>query len=92
MYHRLKIGQCEQNEYGTGFITNRYVNNLIIVREDIPNIPPSLIDVTSVFNPGAVKFDDQYVLMLGVQNRGREIFTLMAYSDDGFIVKEQELK
>ncbi len=41
------------------------------------------MDVTSVFNPGAVKYHDEYVLMLRVQNRGRETFTMIARSRDG---------
>ena len=61
----------------------RYENNPIITRQDIPDISPYLIDATSVFNPGAVKFNDQYLLLLRVQNRGRETFTIVAYSDDG---------
>lgn len=61
----------------------RYKNNPIITRSDIPDIPPHLVDVTSVFNPGAIKFGDQFLLMLRVQNRGRETFLLTATSDDG---------
>jgi len=61
----------------------REPNNPIITREDIPDIPPCLVDATSVFNPGAIKFNDQILLMLRVQNRGRETFTMMACSDDG---------
>ena len=30
----------------------RYDKNPILTREDIPDIPPDLVDVTSVFNPG----------------------------------------
>jgi len=65
----------------------RYSKNPIITREDIPDIKPYLVDATSVFNPGAVKFNDQYVLMLRVQNRGRETFIMMAFSDDGILFK-----
>ena len=61
----------------------RYTNNPIITRSDIPEIPPHLVDVSSVFNPGAVKFGDKYLLLLRVQNRGRETFILTAKSDDG---------
>lgn len=61
----------------------RYQNNPIITRKNIPEIPPYLVDVSSVFNPGAIKFGDHYLLMLRVQNRGRETFLLMAESDDG---------
>lgn len=61
----------------------RYQNKPIITREDIPDIAPFLVDATSVFNPGAVKFKDDYLLMLRVQNRGRETFTMIARSKDG---------
>ena len=61
----------------------RYKNNPIITRNDIPDIPPHLVDISSVFNPGAVKFGDKFLLMLRVQNRGRETFLLTTQSDDG---------
>ena len=61
----------------------RHPNNPIITRKDIPSISPFLVDVSSVFNPGAIKFKDKYLLLLRVQNRGRETFTLKAESDDG---------
>jgi len=62
----------------------RFPDNPIITRESIPAIYPHLVDVSSVFNPGAIKVDDRYLLMLRVQNRGRETFLLMAESSDGF--------
>ncbi|MBN2088084.1 glycoside hydrolase family 130 protein [candidate division KSB1 bacterium] len=61
----------------------RYANNPIITREDIPSILPELVDVSSVFNPGAIKFNDKYLLILRVQNRGRETFMMVAESNDG---------
>jgi predicted GH43/DUF377 family glycosyl hydrolase len=61
----------------------RYSHNPIITRNDIPDIEPHLVDVTSVFNPGAVRFDNRYVLLMRVQNRGRETYLLKAESDDG---------
>ena len=61
----------------------RYTNNPIITRNDIPEIPPYLVEVSSVFNPGAVKFNDKYLLLLRVQNRGRETFMITAKSEDG---------
>lgn len=61
----------------------RYPQNPIIEREDIPNIHPELVDVTSVFNPGAVLFEGKYLLMLRVQSRSRETFLVMAESIDG---------
>ena len=65
----------------------RYLQNPIITRADIPDINPHLIDVTSVFNPGAIKYGDKYLLMLRVQNRGRETFSVMAESNDGIHFK-----
>ncbi|TKJ37918.1 hypothetical protein CEE37_13215 [candidate division LCP-89 bacterium B3_LCP] len=62
---------------------SRNSDNPIVARHDIPNIPPHLSDVSSVFNPGAVKFKDKYLLMLRVQNRGRETYLMMAESLDG---------
>jgi beta-1,4-mannooligosaccharide/beta-1,4-mannosyl-N-acetylglucosamine phosphorylase len=61
----------------------RASGNPILTRADIPDIAPRLIDATSVFNPGAIKMEDRYHLMLRVQSRGRETFLLMARSDDG---------
>lgn len=61
----------------------RSKHNPILTRNDIPDMPPHLVDVSSVFNPGAIKFGDQILLMLRVQNRGRETYLLMAKSDDG---------
>jgi len=57
--------------------------NPIITRRDIPEIEPHLVDVSSVFNPGAVKFGNTCLLMIRVQNRGRETFLLTAQSGDG---------
>jgi beta-1,4-mannooligosaccharide/beta-1,4-mannosyl-N-acetylglucosamine phosphorylase len=57
--------------------------NPVVTREDIPNIGPAVNDVSSVFNPGAVKFNGKYILLLRVQNRGRETFIMKAVSEDG---------
>lgn len=62
---------------------NRCPRNPIITRADIPAALPSLVDVSSVFNPGAVRFNDRILLLLRVQNRGRETFLLPATSRDG---------
>lgn len=61
----------------------RYSKNPILSRADIPDLKPYLVDATSVFNPGAIKFKNQYLLLLRVQNRGRETFTMKAVSEDG---------
>jgi beta-1,4-mannooligosaccharide/beta-1,4-mannosyl-N-acetylglucosamine phosphorylase len=62
---------------------DRYMNNPVVERSDIPEIAPDLIGVTSVFNPGAVLFNGKIKLMLRVQNRARETYFIMAESDDG---------
>jgi len=61
----------------------RYPQNPVIGRFDIPHLPPHLVDVSSVFNPGAVRWDEQIVLLLRVQNRGRETYILPAFSSNG---------
>lgn len=66
---------------------HRYYNNPIITRDDIPHLQPDLVDVTSVFNPGAIKFKDRYILLLRVQNRGRETFIVKAESNNGIDFK-----
>ena len=62
----------------------RVPGNPILTRADVPDIPPLLTDVTSVFNPGAVKRGGIITLMLRVQARSRETFMVMAESADGF--------
>jgi len=61
----------------------RSVRNPLLTRADIPAIPPHLSDATSVFNPGAIKLGDEYLLMLRVQSRSRETFLVVARSADG---------
>ncbi len=61
----------------------RHVKSPILTRENIPNIYPYLIDATSVFNPGAVKYNGKYILILRTQNRGRETFLVKAESNNG---------
>ena len=61
----------------------RHSSNPILTRKDIPDIVPYLIDSTSVFNPGAIKYGDKYILMLRVQSRSRETFMVVAESEDG---------
>lgn len=68
----------------------RHRNNPILTRNDIPDIHPHLVDATSVFNPGAIKFNDKYLLMLRTQARSRETFLLMAESDDGVHFKVRD--
>lgn len=61
----------------------RSARNPILTRGDIPPIPPELVDVTSVFNPGAIKHHGKYYLLLRVQGRSRETFFVAAESDNG---------
>jgi beta-1,4-mannooligosaccharide/beta-1,4-mannosyl-N-acetylglucosamine phosphorylase len=74
----------------------RVPGNPILTRADVPDIPPRLTDVTSVFNPGAIKAGGIITLMLRVQARSRETFMVMAESADGsrFVVRPEivELK
>lgn len=65
----------------------RNLKNPIVTRAHIGNIAPHLIDVSSVFNPGAVKFNGRYILLLRVQNRGRETFIVKAESKNGIDFK-----
>lgn len=65
----------------------RYPKNPILTRNDIPDIPTCLKDVSSVFNPGAVKFNGNYILLLRVQSRSRETFLVTAESRDGIKFK-----
>jgi beta-1,4-mannooligosaccharide/beta-1,4-mannosyl-N-acetylglucosamine phosphorylase len=55
----------------------------ILTRADVPDIRPHLIDCSSVFNPGAIKFGDKYLMMVRTQSRSRETFMVMAESIDG---------
>jgi len=64
-------------------IMERSRQNPILTRDSIPPIPPELVDVTSVFNPGAIKFQGKYILMMRVQSRSRETFLVVAESTDG---------
>jgi len=72
----------------------RHTGNPILSREDIPPIGPHLSDVSSVFNPGAVLFRGEHLLLLRVQNRGRETYWLRARSSDGrsFRVDPEEVR
>ena len=65
----------------------RHPKSPVLTRADIPDIYPQLVDATSVFNPGAIKYGDKYLLMLRVQSRSRETFMVMAESDNGIDFK-----
>ncbi len=64
-------------------IFERSLANPIITRTDIPDVPPDIVDATSVFNPGAVSYRDRTLLILRVQTRGRETHLFTASSADG---------
>ncbi len=72
-------------------VRHRY--NPIITREDVSAALSANPDVTSVFNPGAVKWQNRYFLMLRVQFRSRATSMLMAESDDGvnFTIRNEPL-
>jgi beta-1,4-mannooligosaccharide/beta-1,4-mannosyl-N-acetylglucosamine phosphorylase len=61
----------------------RHARNPLLTRADIPDVPPRLVDPTSVFNPGAIQFGERTLLMLRVQARSRETFLMVAESQDG---------
>lgn len=65
----------------------RYTNNPVITQNMIPDIPPEIINPTSVFNSGAIKVNNKYILLLRVQNRGRQTFLLYAESENGYNFK-----
>ncbi len=65
----------------------RSAKNPVVTRLDVPDIAPKMIDVSSVFNPGAIKYKGKYILLLRVQNRGRETFIVKAESPDGINFK-----
>ena len=62
---------------------HRVRNNPIISPKNIVSSNPVMIDVSSVFNPGAIKFDGKTILLMRVQNRGRETLLVKAESNDG---------
>ena len=61
----------------------RSEHNPILTRKDIVSSHPALQDVSSVFNPGGILHEGKFLLLLRVQNRGRETFLLRAESADG---------
>jgi predicted GH43/DUF377 family glycosyl hydrolase len=60
---------------------HRYTNNPILTKKDVP------FKVNSIFNPGAVKIDNQYLLLCRAElPSGRSSF-VSAYSNDGISFK-----
>lgn len=65
-------------------VFDRHPANPILTRADIHGPAPDWDDVSSVFNPGAIREPDGTVhLVLRVQNRGRETALFHATSEDG---------
>lgn len=56
----------------------RHAANPVLTRAHIPDVPPDVVDVSSVFNPGAVRFQGRIRLILRVQTRGRRTFWFAA--------------
>ena len=73
---------------------HRVRNNPIISPNNIDSSNPEMFDVSSVFNPGAIKFDGKIILLLRVQNRGRETMLVKAESNDGtkFVIENVPLE
>ena len=61
----------------------RSPSNPILTRNEIPDVSAVVADVSSVFNPGAVRLGGRDVLLLRVQTRGRETVLMVADSADG---------
>lgn len=61
----------------------RYLGNPILTRAEIISTLPYLRDVSSVFNPAAIRLGKTIYLLLRVQNRGRETYLIPAESEDG---------
>jgi len=70
---------------------HRYPENPVITRKDIKSKHPALQDVSSVFNPGGVRHQGQFLLLLRVQNRARETFFVKATSSDGLHFQISEM-
>ncbi|MFN8176857.1 MAG: glycoside hydrolase family 130 protein [bacterium] len=64
-------------------VVHRHPSNPILTRLSIPDVPPHVVDATSVFNPGAIRIGGEVVLLLRVQTRGRRTFFMRAESRDG---------
>jgi len=65
-------------------ILERHGKNPVLTREDVPDVPPVLVDATSVFNPGACRLENgRILLLLRVQTRGRRSLLMYAVSSRG---------
>ena len=65
---------------GAALTLRRDATHPLLTREQIPDVPPWLVDATSVFNPGACSLEDgRPLLLLRVQSRGRRTFLMRAF-------------
>jgi len=65
-------------------ILQRDARGPLLTREQVPDVPPHLVDATSVFNPGACRLDNgQPLLLLRVQTRGRRTVFMRAFGCGG---------
>lgn len=71
----------------------RHPQNPILTRQHIISRHPALQDVSSVFNPGGIMHDGEFLLLLRVQNRARETLFVTATSVNGvdFRVTEEPI-
>lgn len=86
-YDSLYINYCTSNLDNN----NKFCKQELITRADILSDLPELTDVSSVFNPGAIKIENKFYLLMRVQNRGRETFLVKAESEDGkeFVISDE---
>ena len=63
---------------------NRYENNPILVKEDVP------FKVNSIFNPGAVKINDQYLLVCRVEMPSGRSSLVLASGNNGISFKVED--
>jgi beta-1,4-mannooligosaccharide/beta-1,4-mannosyl-N-acetylglucosamine phosphorylase len=64
-------------------ICRRFGSKPLLTRCHLPQMPPEIVDASSVFNPGAMAIDGVTYLLLRVQTRGRRTFLVPAHSHDG---------
>lgn len=64
-------------------IFKRHASGPVLTRDDIPDVPPALVDATSVFNPGAARVGGHDLLLVRVQTRGRRTHLMVAEGTTG---------
>jgi beta-1,4-mannooligosaccharide/beta-1,4-mannosyl-N-acetylglucosamine phosphorylase len=71
----------------------RSARNPVLTRRQIPPFAPEMVDVSSVFNPGAATWRGHEVFLLRVQTRGRETALVPAErrGDGSFFVHSQTI-